>query len=283
MIQGAILSDPSHPAMQRTRGDSRLSVAVQAGRTQMRDLYQSGAARILLPHSPARLEAVFLNTSGGLTSGDRIGFALQVGAGASVTGTTQTAERAYLATMGPATMTVAIDAGERADVDWLPQETILFQGADLTRTTRVDLGDGACCLMLETVVLGRLAMKETVTQARLTDRRAVYSRGRPLHVEALALTPETLRESHAPAVLGGALAFATLALCGPAAQTATDALRAIDAPPGVTAAASGWNGRALLRAAAADPWPLRLYLGRVIARLTGRPVPRVWQLQDFAQ
>jgi urease accessory protein len=280
MIQGAIQAGAGTARLQRAQGRATLSVALSRGESRLVDLSQSGAARIVLPHaSGLRPEAVFLNTSGGLTSGDMLEFGISVAAEAGLTATTQTAERAYLAPYGPARLTVEASVGAGGQLDWLPQETILFQGADLHRETRVDLQPGASCLMVETIVLGRRAMGEVLAKARLIDRRTVTVQGRPLYVEALKLTPEALVMAGSAALMGTAHAFATLAFCGPGAETAAKALQDLPAPDDVTSAASGWNGRTLLRASAADLWPLKLHLGRVIARLTGRPLPRVWQMQ----
>jgi urease accessory protein len=270
-------------APQRAKGRAAISVRQSGGLSRLSDLSQSGSARILLPrsHGP-RPEAVFLNTSGGLTSGDAIRFGITVGEGASLTATTQTAERAYLAPDGPARLTIRAELGAGARLDWLPQETILFQGANLARDTTVDLGPGARCLLVEIVTLGRRAMGEVVTDARLTDRRSVTAQGRPLHVEAVALSPQALARAGTAAMLGPAHTFASLALCGPGAEAAAAPLHALGQPEGGQAAVSGWNGRTLMRATAGDLWPLKLYLGRVIARLTGQPLPRVWQMQGVA-
>jgi urease accessory protein len=266
---------------QRSFGQAAVRLVSVGPVTRLQDLRQQGSARAMLPRStPERPEVVFLNTSGGLTSGDRIGFALTLGDGAQAQATTQTAERAYLAPDGPARLRVQLAAGAGADLVWLPQETILFEGSDLERETVVDLQDGAGCLLLEMVVLGRRAMGERPRMARLADRRRVTLRDRPLWVEQLRLDPGAATEG--PAVLGGGSAFATLAYCGAGREAAVDGLRSVPVPEGVTAAVSGWNGRCLLRAVAAEPWPLKLYLGAAMARLTGRPLPRVWQMQGVS-
>ena len=265
---------------QRAFGQAFVRLGLRGPVTHLQDLAQAGSARAMLPRSaPDWPEVVFLNTSGGLTSGDRIGFALGLGEGARAQATTQTAERAYLALEGPASLTVAMTVGAGADLVWAPQETILFEGADLDRRTEIDLGEGASCLLLEMVVLGRRAMGERPRAARLTDRRRVTLQGRPLWVEQLWLDEGALAVAEGAAVLGGGSAFATLALCGQGREAAVDALRAVPVPEGVSAGVSGWNGRCLMRAVAAEPWPLKLYLGAVLARLTGRPLPRVWQMQ----
>lgn len=289
MILGAVDHQGAKPAaLQRAQGRAFVSVGLSRGQSRLVDLAQAGSARVMLPRSLGpRPEAVFLNTAGGLTSGDRLGFAMSVGAGAALTATTQTAERAYLAPDGPARLAIRAEVAAGAVLDWLPQETILFQGSDLSRETQIDLGPGASCLLVEIVTLGRRAMGEVVTKAHLADRRTVTAQGQPLHIEALRLTPESLRDASSPAVLGGtnglAHVFASLALCGAGAEAAVEALRALPRPEGVRAAVSGWNGRCLLRATGADLWPLKLYLGRVMARLTDRPLPRVWQMQGVAR
>lgn len=263
---------------QRAFGQASVRLGLRGPMTRLADLRQEGSARAMLPRSaPDWPEVVFLNTSGGLTSGDRIGFALALDDGARAQATTQTAERAYLALEGPAQLTVAMTAGTGADLVWAPQETILFEGSDLERRTEIDLGEGASCLTLEMVVLGRRAMGERPKAARLTDRRRVTVRGRPLWVEQLRLDPGAGTDG--AAVLHGGAAFATLALCGQGREAALDALRSVPVPDGVTAGVSGWNGRSLMRAVAVEPWPLKIYLGAVLARLTGRPLPRVWQMQ----
>jgi urease accessory protein len=284
MIQVAIQQGQSGPvAMQRATGRAFLSVALSRGASRIVDLAQSGSARIMLPHLYGpRPEAVYLNTSGGLTSGDTLTFGMSVAEGASLTATTQTAERAYLALTGPGRLLVEAEVGAGGDLAWLPQETILFQGADLARETRINLASDAQCLLVETVVLGRRAMGEVVTRARLSDRRTVLAKGRPFHIEAIELTPDALIRAQSPALLGPGFAYASLALCGQGAEAAAEGLRTIAAPDGVTAAVSGWSGRTLFRATAKDLWPLKQHLGRIVAHLTRRPLPRVWQMQGVS-
>lgn len=265
---------------ERAFGQAMVRFAPGGPVVRLADLRQEGSARVMLPRSsPDCPEVVFLNTSGGLTSGDRIGFALALGDGARAQATTQTAERAYLAPQGPAKLTVSMQAGVAAELVWAPQETILFEGANLERLTEIDLAMGAGCLLLEMVVMGRRAMGERPRSARLLDRRRVSLCGRPLWVENVALDQDALAMADGAAVLGGGAAFATLALCGQGREAAVDALRHVPVPDGVKVGLSGWNGRSLLRAVAAEPWPLKVYLGAALARLTGRPLPRVWQMQ----
>ncbi len=143
------------PVLQRARGTGRIEVAAETGRTRLRRLYQDGCAKILLPVDRAArsLEAVAINTSGGLTGGDQMAWRATARAGASLTLTTQACEKVYRARDGHAAVSVGLDVGPGARIDWLPQETILFDGADLSRTLEADLAAGATLLVVEAVRL----------------------------------------------------------------------------------------------------------------------------------
>ena len=100
------------------------------GRTRLREFYQEGAAKIRLPQTfDASMEAVIINTAGGLTGGDRMNWSVAAGPGTRIDVTTQACEKIYKASAGTAEVTTRIEAGAGARVDWLPQETILFDRA----------------------------------------------------------------------------------------------------------------------------------------------------------
>lgn len=252
---------------QRTHGSAE--VVLSHGRLQR--LYTRGSAKAIWLDGP-RPEVVFLNTAGGLTGGDRLSWSLTTAG--DMTATTQTAERAYRAEGAPARVEIALDVPQ-GRLDWLPQETILFEGCALTRRTRIALGPDAACLTLEAVVLGRAAMGETVTRLAFRDWREVTRQGRPVLVEPLALLPGALQ---AAAGLASARAFAALALVTRGAEDALGPVRAALAEPGVRGAASAIDGRLTVRLMAADGWPLRRQIARLLAVLRDGPLPRVWQM-----
>jgi len=260
--------------MQRSAGDACVSFAG----ARLGQLRQIGSAKAQLPRISGVPEVVFLHTSGGLSSGDRLDYAVSLTDRARVTATTQTAERAYRAKDGPAHVRVVHDIGAGCWLDWLPQETILFDRSDLDRDTHVALAPDAGCLLLESVVLGRAAMGEEVRALNLRDRRRITRGGVPVFLEPLVLDGATLAHPGQTALLGGARAFATLVLC---AQGAEDALTPVRAVLNDTtqSAASAYDGKLVIRLLAADGWPLRrqiLSLLHVLRR--GAPPPRVWQM-----
>lgn len=262
--------------MQRVRGKARVVI----GPTGLRDLHQSGSAKAMLPkvHSDVP-EVVFLNTSGGLTAGDRLDYQIVAEAGTSVVGTSQTAERAYASTDhgADAHVAVALKAWQGASLEWLPQETILFDKSRLKRETTATIASDARFLFVEAVVLGRAAMGETVETLRLTDRRKVIRGGRLDYLEPLRLDAEVLAGSDSTVTLADARAFATIGLFEQGAEAMAELLKAVERA-GVTAGVSGWDGKLVIRAMAADAYPLRRYVAEMLELIRRRPLPRVWQI-----
>jgi urease accessory protein len=269
------------PAFQRTYGRAAVALGQAGGKVRLTDLHQSGSAKAMLPrvHGPVP-EVVFLNTSGGLTGGDRIAYELDLGPGAVAVATTQTAERAYASAGGQAEVSVHLTLGAGARLDWLPQETILFEGSALARRTQADLAQDARLVMTECVVLGRAAMGEVLTRLDFRDWREVRRNGVPVLIEPLALTAAVFGER--PACLGAARALATVALIAPGAEDVLPAVRAVlsDAgdTPGLEAAASGWDGKCVVRVIGADLFEVKKRVAQILGVVRGCPLPRVWQM-----
>lgn len=273
--------DAGGARLQRATGRAAVTLTADpCGETRLLRLHQSGSAKAFLPNvHGAAPEVVFLNTAGGLTGGDRLAFALTLGDGTTAVGTTQTAERAYASAGGRATMQVSLRLGAGAALDWLPQETILYDRSTLARRTEADLGPGARLLIAETVTLGRAAMGETVQHLEFSDWREVRRAGRPVLVDPLRLAAETLRAG--AAALGSARAMAMIALVAEGAEAAVEQVRAClpaRDEGGVEAAASGWGGRLVVRLLGPDLLAVKRAVARVLGVIRGRELPRVWQL-----
>ncbi len=258
---------------QRSDGRAHVAFRAQGGQPRLSELAQRGSAKAIVLDGR---ETVFLNTSGGLTGGDRLDYQLTLGDGLRMTATTQTAERVYRSTSGQAQISVGLDVGAGAHLDWLPQETILFDCARARRRTEITLGEGATCLMAETIVLGRAAMGERVETLDFHDWRLVQRGTLPMHLEALRLTDARLRAGAAG--LGDARALATVVLVAPDAPDRLEAVRAVLTQADVRAAASSLPGRLVVRLLARDNWPLRRQMVDILTLLRRAPLPRVWQI-----
>src|SRR3990170_8149500 len=131
-------------AAQRVDARARLAVRRAGGLTRIGRLYQGGAAKIRMPEARSDpLEAILINTAGGLTGGDRITWEIEAGPGASVSVTTQACEKLYRSRSGEARAEVRLSAARGARIAWLPQETIVYDRSSFSRRLEVDLAEGA--------------------------------------------------------------------------------------------------------------------------------------------
>jgi urease accessory protein len=277
---------PDAVVMQRTRG--RAEVRIDTG-GRLSNLHQSGSAKAFLPkiyatqsHTNTGVrrpepEVVFLNTAGGVTGGDKLHFGLHLAAGVRAVATTQTAERAYASLGGAGEITVGMSVDDGGMLSWLPQETILFDGSELNRTTTIALRGSATLLYCETLVLGRAAMGEVVGRLKLRERRIVHRDGVPVLLDPVDLGDDVLLSGRDPALLDGNIAFATVALVSQGAQDALGGVQAVLAGAPCRVAASAWDGKCVVRLMAPDGWPLQQALRSVLRHLRNGDLPRVWQ------
>ena len=272
-----MLDGKAWQALQRSAGLAEVAIDAGPHGARLRKLRQEGCAKVFLPKG-APHEAVFLNTSGGLTGGDRVAFSLNLGQGLDFAATTQTAERAYASTGSAAELRVTLSVGAGSQLAWLPQETILYQNSHLHRSTDIHLAADATALTCEMVILGRHAMREAPDNLVLQDMRRIHVAGRLVWSEAIRLGPDTIHRQRGAALLGSARCFATLVMIGTGAEGAARALSPDLDASGCETALSAWDGKLVLRVAAPHGWPLRCQIARILSRLRGKPLPRVWQM-----
>ncbi len=224
------------------------------------------------------LEAVLINTAGGLTGGDTLTWAVDAAPGTRLVVTTQACEKIYRADAGSPAALVSgiIRAGDGAFVAWLPQETILFDRSALMRSLDADLAPGAELLVIEPLVFGRRRMGERVENGFFRDRWRIRQGGNLLHAEDTRFDGAIRTLADRPAVLNGAGALATVLFVSPRAEACLSQARAIIGDAG---SASFWNGKFLARLVAGDSHALRQILMPLATLLNGRAdLPKVWSL-----
>jgi urease accessory protein UreH len=205
-------------------------VFIRRGTTRLARLFQKAPLRVLMPR-PAPGEppcAVLLNTSGGIVGGDALRVEVRLEAGAAAVITSQAAEKAYRSAGADATLDVTLDLADGAWLEWLPQETILFDGARLRRRLRIDAAAQARLVATDMLVFGRRARGERFQSGFLYDRWEVRIGRRLAWVEALHLTPDP-----------GALLDARFGFAG-AGAAATAIYVAPDAVSGRCSSCAGW-------------------------------------------
>ncbi len=279
MFDVASRSDVPH--LQRAAGELRVVFKRRGDLTVLDDLRQSGCLKARFPRvAPEEWTcAVMLNTSGGVAGGDRLDGTFELREGARVTITAQAAERFYRALPGSDAAFVRnrLIAAAGSCLEWLPQETILFDRCAMDRRLEVDLADDAWFLGVESLVFGRAAMGERVVRAWLRDGIHVRRGGCRLLHDAVRLDGEVDAALQRAPIAGGARAMATLVHVAPDAEAALDGVRAALADTVGEAGVSAWNGMLVARILAADAAVSRRAVIAALQVLRApRPLPRVW-------
>lgn len=232
---------------------------------------------MLFPRASRGVEAVMLNTAGGITGGDRFEISAEAGHGTHLTITTQAAERIYRTSTdqaGRMQTTLTVDAG--GSLFWMPQETILFDGSALRRRLRADLAPSARFLLVEPVVFGRTASGESLRTASFKDHVQITRDGVPIYSDGICLRGDISAQMGRAAVGGGAGAVASVVLVHPAAATYLDPLRAL--LPDTAGASLLADDVLVMRVLAPDSYVLRQCLVPALTLLTDNALPRNWRL-----
>lgn len=281
-------SDPKDRAAQGTprfeRGDGTAEIVFAPG--GLARLYQKTPCRVLFPlPEPGDLPvAALLTTSGGLTGGDRLRVSVGATGGARAIVATVAAEKVYRS-LGPdadVAVSLAVEAG--GWLEWLPQETILFDGARLARAVDADLAGGARLLAVDSLVFGRTARGERFRYGKLLDRWRIRVGGRLVWADALQLDGAVDARLDAAAAFAGAVAFATAVYVGEDAAEYLPLARALAEAADSQGGATLVNGVLLARFLSCDAQALRRglmrYLGGLRQAAAGLPpaLPRLWQI-----
>jgi urease accessory protein len=263
-------------AANRARGAVAFDVRSVDGVTRRGALHESGSLRVRFPSPEGEgLSAVFVNTAGGVAGGDRFDIEIAAQEGARLTLTTAAAEKVYRATAEPAELNIALKVANGAHLAWLPQETILFDRARMSRRIDIDLAEGASLLLCEIVVFGRAAMGERMEQGAFVDRWRVRRGGKLVFAETVRLEGDIGVKLRRPAIAKGGLAIGT-ALIAPGDQALVERLREIASNFGGEAGISAWNGFAMARFCAQDAACLRADMMAVLGRASPASLPRLW-------
>ena len=266
------------PPQPRAEGVARVSTKLRDGRTVLDKLHQQGSLKLLFPRGQGgEMHAVALNTGGGITGGDRFQLSACAGKGCHLVLSTQAAERAYRAQpneIGYVENLLRVDVGAR--LDWLPQETLLFDGAALNRRLKIELAPDARALMVEPVVFGRAAMGEVVHDLSFWDRVDIVRDGKAEFADRTRLTGDAVAQMAGRATGGGCGAMASVVYAAPDAGNFLDRARALMPETGGVSLIR--DHILFARLLAPDSFILRQSLLPLIDLLSTSPLPRTWMI-----
>ena len=268
------------PRLQRARGVLDVTLRRRGEETVLANLRQEGCLKARFPRggAPGWRDVVVLNSSGGIVGGDQLNLHFRIQDGAQACLAAQATERVYRARPDspPAAVRTAITLDPGAAAEWLPQETILFDGARLDRGLAVEMPVDGWFLGVESLLFGRAASGETLRHGRLRDAIRIRRGGRLLLHDAVRLAGDITALLARPGVAAGAGAVATIVYVAPNAEAHLPSVR--DVLDGTDSGASAWDGMLLARLLARDGAGLRLMVTRALAALRGaRNLPRVWR------
>jgi urease accessory protein len=263
-------------AANRARGSVTFDVHLLEGVTRRRHLHESGSLRVRFPSPEAEgLSAVFVNTAGGIAGGDRFDIDIATGEGSRLAVTTAAAEKVYR-TDGPAAeLNITLKAAAGSHLAWLPQETILFDRARVSRRIEIDLAESASLLLCEIVVFGRSAMGERMLHGEFVDHWRMRRGGRLAFAETVRLDGDIGDKLARSAVAKGGVAVGT-ALIVPGDEALVARIRELSGSFGSEVGVSAWNGFATARFCAQDAARLRADMMAVLGRASGSALPRLW-------
>lgn len=280
-VWGRMQSDTTAAALatfaaNRAQGAVAFDVRLVEGVTRRHHLHESGSLRVRFPSPEADgLSAVFVNTAGGVAGGDRFDIDIAAGEGSRLTLTTAAAEKIYRAESTPAHLNISLKAAAGAHLGWLPQETILFDRARVSRRIDIDLAESASLLICEIVVFGRAAMGEQMRQGEFVDRWRIRRGGRLVFAETVRLDGDIGAKLASPAIAKGGVAIGT-ALIMPGDEALVERIRTLSDTFGGEVGISAWNGFAMARFCAQDAARLRADMMAVLGRASGSALPRLW-------
>jgi urease accessory protein len=261
----------------RAVGRVAFTVAAGPGGSRRGRVHEAGSLRVRFPNgnSLAGLDAVIVNTAGGMAGGDRFDLDIKVGAAARLTVTSAAAEKIYRS-LGPDTdIGVKLEVGPGGALAWLPQETIVFDQARLRRSIDIELARDANLLLAEAAVFGRFAMGEAVVQGHFFDRWRLRVGGALVFAETLRLDGDIAQRLAQRAITGGGVAVASV-IKYPGSDGDAAAVRAMQDRFTGEVGVSSWNGLMAARLVAAEGAALRHDLVAVLTALDAAPLPRLW-------
>ena len=259
----------------RLRAGATLVVGRRAGCSRVRALSEVGGYRARATRATDSCEVFLVNPSGGLAGGDSLTLDVSVEPDADLRLTTPTAERVYRSAGEVTRVDCQLRIGARARLDWLPQQTLLFDGARFRRRVEADVAPDGRLALLESYALGRPAHGERLTCVDVLDHWRIRRDGRLVFAEALRLEGPASELFARPALGDGAQAAGTLVYLASDAEAQLGRARRLLAGSG-TAGASVCDGMLVVRWLAPDPLQLCTRLAAFLPEFLARPLPRGW-------
>lgn len=239
--------------------------------------------RPFYPEGEQICHSVILHTAGGVVGGDKLSSKIHLESDSQVLITTAAAGKIYRSNGCPAKQTVEIKIDSGSCLEYLPQENIIFNGADYQQDLRVELATDAKFVSWEITRLGRTARNEKFLQGKMRSRTEIWQNNTPLWIDRQNI-PGNAEVFYSPHGLGGKPVIGNLIGIGfPISQEIIKQARLLIADncdAGVTSLENGFlcryrgNSTSEVKQWFTNIWQIL----RVSLLNRGNCIPRVWQL-----
>ncbi len=178
--------------------------------------------KALYPEGPSVAHAIIVHPPGGVVGGDELRIDASVDTGAAAVISTPGAAKWYRANGHVSRQQLSLSVAADAALEWLPQETIFFNDADVQLDTAITLQGNARFIGCDILCFGRTASGERFDSGRIRQRLRIHRDGAPLWLEQGRLIGGSA-QMRSPLGLAGHTVCANLVAVGlpPPAATAT--------------------------------------------------------------
>ncbi len=267
-------------AAQRTKGSIDLRFSAEADTTQVMKAFQSGAGRVRFPRSgdTEQLQAMLINTAGGLTGGDEFLQSVRLEDGAEAVVTSQAFEKFYRSSGPRTSIETRLSIASKATLLWLPQPGIFFNSANLGRYTEVSCTADSSFIALESMIFGRTRMGEIVRSGMLKDQMRLIRDGKLVFADTFFARGDLDRTFQSVGTLRGSKAYATvIAQCSENEQI-LERLALVNAQSNQSMSGSCVNGIVVIKMLAESGLSLSRLVGACLSEVFAVKLPRIWQI-----
>lgn len=228
-LTSAAISSPCYTARPNTwLAELELWFGSSAGKTRLMRRRHVGplvVQRPFHPESDGTCHVYLLHPPGGIAGGDELKLHFHLGADARALLTTPAATKFYRSQHGPSTQSTSIEIGAQATCEYLPQETILFDGANARIDNTISLEADAAFVGWDFLCLGRPAANERFESGRFSQRIKITRDAKPIWFERVELSGGSPLLYQAFA-LASRPTLGTMVYAGAIAEDAADRVRA---------------------------------------------------------
>ena len=174
--------------------------------------------RPFYPEGQSVCHSVILHTAGGIVGGDKLSCNFHLQSQAKALITTAAANKIYRSNGLQARQNIEIKIDNHACLEWLPQESIVFNRANYQQDIRIELAKEANFISWEITRFGRTARVEKFVRGEWRSHIEIWRENKPLWIDRQYL-PGSEEIFHSPHALAGKPIVGTLVYIGQPVST----------------------------------------------------------------